>query len=83
MVPVMGTPIGSNTNTATLWPANASEMHNASVDEDAARAGECAQVHLPTGRMCTLRHGHAGSCKFISAEAAAASLAHPDSGHDR
>jgi len=83
MVSVMGTPIRSNTNTAILRPANTSEMHNASVDEDAARADECAQVHLPTGRVCTLRHGHAGSCEFISAEAAAASLAHPESGHGR
>jgi hypothetical protein len=83
MLPVMDTPIGSNTNTASLRPANTSEMHNASVDEDAARAGECAQVHLPTGRVCTLRHGHAGSCEFISAEAAAASLAHPESDHGR
>lgn len=42
-----------------------SEMHNASVDEDAARAGECAQIHLPTGRICTLEHGHKKSCEFI------------------
>jgi hypothetical protein len=43
---------------------NVSELHNASVDEDAARQGGCAQVHLPTGRMCTLRHAHVGSCEF-------------------
>ena len=30
-------------------------MRNASVDEYAARKGACAQVHLPTGRMCTCR----------------------------
>jgi len=51
-------------------------MHNASVDEDAAREGECAQVHLPTGRTCTLPHGHERSCEFISAAAALACLAH-------
>src|SRR5665647_3077934 len=69
----MDTPLRSITDAAAKRTANTSEMHNASVDEDAARAGECGQVHLPTGRMCTLPHGHAGSCEFISAEAAAAS----------
>jgi hypothetical protein len=54
---------------------NVSELHNASVDEDAARQGGCAQVHLPTGRMCTLRHAHAGSCEFSSAGEADAVLA--------
>jgi hypothetical protein len=72
----MDTPLRSITDAAVWRTANTSEMHNASVDEDAARAGECGQVHLPTGRMCTLPHGHARSCEFISAEAAAASLAH-------
>ena len=62
---------------------NTSEMHNASVDEDAAREGECAQVHLPTGRTCTLPHGHERSCEFISAEAALASLVHHRADHGR
>lgn len=88
----MGYPLRSITDAAAWRTANTSEMHNASVDEDAARAGECAQVHLPTGRICTLPHGHARSCEFISAEAAAASLAHrgpttagnrPDRGGER
>ena len=52
-----------------------SEMHNASIDEDAARDGACAQVHLPTGRMCTLRAGHSVSCNFASADEADATLA--------
>lgn len=51
---------------------NVSDVHNASVDEDAARQGGCAQVHLPTGRMCNLRHGHTTSCDFIPAEQARA-----------
>jgi hypothetical protein len=42
------------------------EAHNASVDEDLARTGGCAQVHLASGRTCTLRHGHEGSCYFVS-----------------
>jgi len=57
-------------DTATHRTGDTSEMHNVSVDEDAARGGECAQVHLPSGRMCTLPHGHKGSCEFLSAEAA-------------
>ena len=51
-----------------------SEVHNASVDEDAARQGGCAQVHLPTGRMCTLQHGHLKSCDFSAASQAPAVL---------
>ena len=43
----------------------ASELHNASVDEDAALQGACAQVHLPTGSMCVKHHGHEGSCEFV------------------
>ena len=54
---------------------NVSDMHNASVDEDAARQGGCAQVHLPTGRMCMLRHGHNRSCDFRPAGEADAVLA--------
>lgn len=71
MVPVMGTPPHSNIDTVARRTVNTSEMHNASVNEAAAMEGECAQVHLPTGRMCTLPYGHRGSCEFISAEAAA------------
>jgi hypothetical protein len=65
----------SGTDAATPHPSDPSRMHNTSIDEDAAGNGGCAQVHLPTGSMCTLRHGHEGSCEFISAEAADASLA--------
>lgn len=43
---------------------NVSEVHNASVDEGAAGQGACAQVHLPTGAMCVMQNGHAGSCEF-------------------
>jgi hypothetical protein len=53
----------------------ASEVHNPSVDEDAARRGACAQVYLPTGAMCILRHGHEGSCEFSPAGKAEALLA--------
>ena len=29
------------------------DEHNVSVDTELARAGACAQMHLPTGRICT------------------------------
>jgi hypothetical protein len=71
----MGAPAYLSTDTAARRATTSTpEMHNASVDEVAARKGACAQVHLPTGRMCILPHGHQGSCDFISAEAAYASL---------
>jgi hypothetical protein len=40
------------------------DAHNASVDEEVARAGGCGQTHLATGRTCTLEHHHQGSCDF-------------------
>jgi hypothetical protein len=46
---------------------HASEVHNPSVDEDAAQRGACAHVHLPTGATCIMRHGHEGSCEFSPA----------------
>ena len=79
----MGAPANLSTNTDTRRAADTSEMHNASVDEYAARKGACAQVHLPTGRMCVLPHGHRGSCDFIPADAAYASLAPHGSGGSR
>ena len=63
----MGPPVKSRT-AATPHTANTSAMHNSSVNEVAAREGKCAQVHLPTGRRCTLPHGHPGSCDFIWAD---------------
>ncbi len=55
--------------------ADVPAVHNSAVDEAAAQLGGCAQVHLPTGRMCTLRNGHDGSCEFTPAEQADALLA--------
>jgi hypothetical protein len=49
--------------------------HNASVDEVRRSTGACAQVHLPTGRMCTKRHSHDGSCEFVTPDQVEASLA--------
>jgi hypothetical protein len=51
------------------------EAHNASVDEALAQEGACAQVHLPTGRVCTLRHDHEGSCRSVAPDQVVASLA--------
>jgi hypothetical protein len=51
------------------------EVHNSATDEAAALQGGCGQVHLPSGRMCTLRNGHNGSCEFTAADEADALLA--------
>lgn len=51
------------------------EVHNSAIDEAAALQGGCGQIHLPSGRMCTLRNGHAGSCEFTPAEEVDAVLA--------
>jgi hypothetical protein len=52
------------------------DLHNASVSEVAAAAGGCGQVHLPTGRTCTLGVGHEGSCRFIPPDQVEESLSH-------
>jgi hypothetical protein len=57
-------------------PEAETAVHNASVDEDKRHEGVCAQVHLPTGRMCTLPSGHPGSCDFVAPDQVDASLAH-------
>lgn len=59
------------TMTAALTPAAVSpddrpESHNACIDEHVAETGACGQVHLPTGRTCTLEHRHQGSCDFVA-----------------
>ena len=51
------------------------EVHNAAVDASRRQQGACAQVHLATGRICLLQHGHRASCEFESPENADASLA--------
>jgi hypothetical protein len=52
------------------------DLHNASVSEEAADAGGCGQVHLPTGRTCTLEVGHDGSCRFVPPDQVEESLSH-------
>jgi hypothetical protein len=59
------------TMTAMLTPAavppdDRPEVHNISVDDQLAETGACSQVHLPTGRTCTLEHRHPGSCDFVA-----------------
>ncbi len=51
------------------------EVHNAAVDAVWRRQGACAQVHLPTGRICVRKHGHESSCEFIPPREAEALLA--------
>lgn len=42
------------------------EVHNSDVDETVAETGACGQVHLQSGRTCTLEHRHQGSCDFVA-----------------
>ena len=58
------------------------EVHNSAIDKAAALQGGCAQVHLPSGRTCTLRNGHAGSCEFTSPEEVDAVLAQHKAAED-
>jgi hypothetical protein len=44
---------------------NLSSTHVTHVREDVAMAGRCANVHLPTGRTCTLPVRHPGACDFV------------------
>jgi hypothetical protein len=46
------------------------------VREDIAAAGLCGNVHLPTGRTCTLPARHQGSCNFVGPEDAEDVAAH-------
>lgn len=44
------------------------DLSSLHVREDVAMAGRCANVHLPTGRTCTLPERHSGSCQFVGPE---------------
>jgi hypothetical protein len=44
------------------------DLRTLHVREDVAMAGCCANVHLPTGRTCTLPERHPGSCHFVAPE---------------
>jgi hypothetical protein len=44
------------------------DMSSTHVREDVAKAGRCANVHLATGRTCTLPKRHPGSCNFVGPE---------------
>lgn len=57
-------------------PDDRQDLHNASVAEEVADAGGCGQVHLATGRTCTLEQGHDGSCSFVAPDQVEGSLGH-------
>jgi hypothetical protein len=40
------------------------DLHNSSINLEAALAGHCAFTHLASGRVCRLPYGHANSCRF-------------------
>jgi len=46
------------------------DLRTLHVREDVAMVGRCANVHLPTGRTCTLPARHPGSCHFVAPEEA-------------
>lgn len=56
------------------------DLHNASVHLVLAEAGCCGMIHLPTGRVCTRRTHHAGTCDFRSRDEALSLLAVENSG---
>jgi hypothetical protein len=43
-------------------PRERLDLHNSTIDFDAARAGRCGFTQLQTGRVCHLRHRHVGPC---------------------
>jgi hypothetical protein len=59
----------------TIEPEHRQDLHNTAIDELAAVKGACAEIHLQTGRTCTLPCGHEGSCDFVSPGEVAGSLA--------
>jgi hypothetical protein len=57
-----------NSTSGVFEPQDQGERPDASslhVREDVAAAGRCGNVHLPTGRTCTLPARHRGSCNFV------------------
>lgn len=41
------------------------DLHNANVDQLAARTGSCAVLELTSGRICIRPARHAGPCDFV------------------
>jgi hypothetical protein len=61
--------------TPAVLPEHRNDLHNPSVDQGVAAQGACAEVHLPSGRTCTLGYGHEGSCDFVAPDQVEESLA--------
>ena len=68
---------------APAQPDDRPELHNASVDAEVAKAGGCGNVHLATGRTCTLEQGHEGSCYFVEPDQVDVSRPAHGAGADR
>jgi hypothetical protein len=60
---------------AAAWPDDRQDLHNTAVDEQVAGTGGCGRLHVQTGRTCTLRYRHPGSCGFVARDQVEASLA--------
>ncbi len=55
----------NNQRTAAGQGGSRPDLSSLHVREDVAMTGCCANVHLPTGRTCTLPARHPGSCHFV------------------
>lgn len=56
------------TSTVTLVAVSRDDrpdVHNSGVDEKVAETGACGQVHLQSGRTCSLERRHQGTCDFV------------------
>jgi len=56
---------------AAVSPDDRPEAHNSGVDEKVAETGACAQVHLPSGRTCTLGTSPSGRMRLRAAPSGA------------
>ncbi len=78
MVTTRNSHFGSVTGAATsvmVWlmdrePDNRLDLHNASVDNDAANAHLCGTIDLRTGRTCVEPFHHRSPCRFVSKDEA-------------
>ncbi|QYF91512.1 hypothetical protein KY499_13990 [Arthrobacter sp. PAMC25284] len=41
------------------------DLPSSHVSEAVAMSGRCGNIHLPSGRTCTLTERHDGSCEFV------------------
>ncbi len=78
----MNTPDQSSANQTSAAPHRHErrderpDLTSTHVDEDIAMAGRCGNIHVPSGRICTLPERHRGSCHFVTPPEARDAVAH-------